>query len=88
MQTDEIKKMIEDGLPGVTVFIDGDGVHFQVVVIGDVFQGLTQLESHQSVYRTLGDKMGREIHALSIRTCTAAEGKSSGAWVWPAEDYG
>lgn len=66
--------MIENGLPGVSAQIDGaDGVHFQAVIIGDVFNGLSQLQRHQAVYRALGDKMGREIHALSMQTYTAAE---------------
>ena len=74
MESGEIKKLIESELPGVSVQIDGaDGVHFQAVIIGDVFNGLTQIKRHQAVYRALGDKMGREIHALSMQTYTAAE---------------
>ena len=74
MECGDIKKLIESGLPGVSVQIDGDdGVHFQAIVIGDVFAGLSQLKRHQAVYRALGDKMGREIHALSLQTYTPAE---------------
>ena len=50
-----------------------DGVHFQAVVIGDIFNGWAPVKRHQAVYRALGDKMGREIHALSLQTYTAAE---------------
>ena len=74
VESSEIKKLIENGLPGVSVQINGaDGVHFQAVIIGDVFTGLSQLKRHQAVYRALGDKMGREIHALSLQTYTSAE---------------
>jgi len=74
VESGEIKKLIESGLPGVSALIDGaDGVHFQAVIIGDVFTGQSQLQRHQAVYGALGDKMGREIHALSMQTYTSAE---------------
>lgn len=74
MNSNEIKRLIEHGLSSVSAQIDGDdGVHFQAIVIGDVFAGLSQLKRHQAVYRALGDKMGREIHALSLQTYTPAE---------------
>ena len=73
MDGNEIKKLIKNGMPGVSVQIDGDGVHFEAIVIGDVFNGLTPLKRHQTIYRVLGDKMGREIHALSMQTYTPAE---------------
>ena len=69
MESSVIKNLIESGLPGVSAQIDGaDGVHFQAVIIGDSFNGLSPLKRHQAVYRALGDKMGREIHALSMQT--------------------
>jgi len=74
MDSNEIKQLIENGLPGATAQIEGnDGVHFQAVIIGAVFNGLSPLQRHQAVYRALGDKMGREIHALSMQTYTPAE---------------
>lgn len=74
MESGDIKKLIESGLPGVLAQIDGaDGTHFQAVIIGDVFDGLSPLKRHQAVYRALGDKMGREIHALSMQIYTSAE---------------
>lgn len=73
MDSNEILNLIKKGLPGVTVQIDGDGVHFQAIVIGDVFNGLSSLKRHQAVYKVLGDKMGRDIHALSMQTYTPSE---------------
>ena len=37
-----------------------------VVVLLTEFEGRRILARHQLVYRTLGERMGREIHALSI----------------------
>jgi hypothetical protein len=42
-------------------------------VVSEAFAGLRPLQRHQLVYRTLGARMGAEIHALSIRALTPAE---------------
>jgi len=73
MLIDEIKKIIGQGIEGCKVIIDGDGTHFQVVVVSDEFDEKTVVQQHQMVYKTLGDKMGTDIHALSIQTYTTDE---------------
>jgi acid stress-induced BolA-like protein IbaG/YrbA len=70
---DEIKQLIANGLPGAEVMLDGDGTHFQTTVVSDHFCEKTRLQRHQMVYKTLGEKMGREIHALSIQAFTRVE---------------
>jgi len=65
-----IKTLIETGLPDAEVRVNGDGRHFQAHVISDAFNDKTLLQQHQMVYKTLGDKVGNEIHALSIQTYT------------------
>jgi acid stress-induced BolA-like protein IbaG/YrbA len=73
MQADDIKRMIEAGLPGSAAHVSGDGTHFEALVIAEAFGGKTLLEKHRMVYATLGDGMGGAIHALSIRPFTPAE---------------
>ena len=73
MQTDAIKTMIEQGIPECHVMIDGDGTHYQAIVISDQFAGKTMVQQHQMVYKVLGDKVGKDIHALSIQTYTQTE---------------
>ncbi len=73
MQPDDIKQMIERGLPGARVSVTGDGHHFEAEVVASEFAGKSTLQQHQIVYRTLGGKMGNEIHALSLRTLTPGE---------------
>ena len=76
MHIDEIKKLIQEGLTGAEVLLDGDGTHFEATVVSDQFNGKSMLQRHQMVYKTLGDKMGREIHALSIQALTKDEWKN------------
>lgn len=73
MQADDIKRMIEVGLPGSVVEVSGDGTHFEAMVICDAFLGKNPLARHRLVYATLGDKMGGVIHALSITALTPEE---------------
>lgn len=73
MQCEEIQSRIEQGLPGSQVSVTGDGRHFEAVVITDAFAGKGLLEQHRMVYATLGDKVGGDIHALSVRTYTQVQ---------------
>jgi len=74
MDPDEVKRLIEDGLPDCQVTVTGDGSHFDAVVIGEVFTGLTPVRKQQLVYATVNEHItsGR-LHALSIKTYTPEE---------------
>ena len=66
--------MIRAGLPDAEVRVTGDdGVHFEAVVVSPSFSGLPTLRRHRMVYATLGSCMGREIHALGLRTLAPEE---------------
>lgn len=62
------------GLPNADVRVSSeDGTHFEALIIAAVFAGKRPLARHQMVYATLGERLGREIHALSLRTLTPDE---------------
>lgn len=73
MNTDQIKSAIELGLKTTQVNVEGDGTHFQALVVSQEFSGKSQVQRHQMVYKTLGSKVGGEIHALSIKALTPEE---------------
>jgi acid stress-induced BolA-like protein IbaG/YrbA len=78
MDASTIKSLIEKGLPGARADVQGDdGVHFEARVISDAFAGKLPLARHRMVYATLGDLMGGAIHALSLKTLTAAEAEAN-----------
>jgi acid stress-induced BolA-like protein IbaG/YrbA len=70
MQPEQIARLIETGLPGATVMVDGDGTHFTAIVVSSEFAGKSLLQQHRIVYGVLGERMGGEIHALSMQTFT------------------
>ena len=70
---ENIKAWIEAGLPNSTVTADGDGAHFEAIVICPEFKGKNEIQRHRMVYAALGDKMQQTIHALSFKTKTPDE---------------
>ncbi len=70
VQPDDIKRLIEAGMPGARAEVVGDGQHFEAVIVSADFAGKSMVAQHQLVYGALGDRMKAEIHALSMRTLT------------------
>lgn len=80
MTADEITRLIEAGLPGATVrVLTDDDTHFEAVVVASQFEGKRPLQRHQLVYAPLGERMGREIHAMAIQAYTPAEWQAAAA---------
>lgn len=74
MEPTEVEKLIKAGLPDCDVNVKGDGSHFEAVVVGDVFDGLSLVKQQQLVYATVVERItSGELHALSIKTYTPAD---------------
>ena len=70
VQPVQIKEYIEQGLQCDHVQVEGDGHHFEAVIVSPLFRGKSKVQQHQLVYKALGDRMREEIHALSMQTYT------------------
>lgn len=74
MQPEQIKELILAGLPCEHLQIDGDGHHFEAVVVSAEFIGKNRVQRQQRVYATLKAKLDSgELHAISFRTLTPEE---------------
>ena len=73
MDPDLIRQYIQDGLQCDHVEVQGDGRHFEAIIVSPLFRGKTKVKQHQLVYAALGDRMREEIHALSMKTLTPEE---------------
>ena len=79
MTPQQIQELIETGLPDCTATVaSDDNTHFDATVISTAFAGKRPLQRHQMIYAALGEKMGTDIHALSIRALTPDESASRG----------
>jgi acid stress-induced BolA-like protein IbaG/YrbA len=68
-----VRDYIAQGLSCEHVQVEGDGRHFDAVIVSTAFEGKRLVARHQLVYKALGDRMREEIHALSMKTLTPVE---------------
>ncbi|WP_425466687.1 BolA family protein [Pigmentiphaga humi] len=71
--SEQVRQYIADGLDCERVEVQGDGQHFEALIVCAAFAGKRPVARHQMVYAALGDRMRAEIHALSMRTLTPQE---------------
>jgi acid stress-induced BolA-like protein IbaG/YrbA len=77
MNPEQVAQLIRAGLPGAEVRVESDdNTHFAARVVSKDFAGKRSIARHQLIYRTLGELMGREIHAMSIEALTPEESAS------------
>lgn len=78
MEPEAVKALIEAGLPDCEITVKGDGSHFDVVAVGEVFEGKSLVEQQRMIYATLGDRItSGEIHAINIKCYTPAQWKTA-----------
>jgi acid stress-induced BolA-like protein IbaG/YrbA len=74
MTPKQIQEMLEINIPECTATVlSDDNTHFEATVISAAFDGKRSLQRHQIIYAALGDKIGGDIHALSIKALTPEE---------------
>ncbi|GHU31869.1 BolA family transcriptional regulator [Betaproteobacteria bacterium] len=74
MNPEHIKTLIADGLPCETLNVEGDGEHFEALLVSAQFAGKSRVKRQQMVnalLRTWFDS--GELHALSMKTLTPEE---------------
>ena len=74
MHPEQITQLILAGMACDYLELDGDGQHFEAVVVSAEFAGKNRVQRQQRVYATLKDKLATgELHALSFKTLTPEE---------------
>jgi len=68
VQPEQVKSYIEQGLECELVRVDGDGQHFEAVIVSPAFRGKSKVQQHQLVYAALKGQMGGALHALALET--------------------
>ncbi len=66
---ENVKDYIQQALECEHIQVDGDGRHFDAVIVSKAFAGKGILQQQRLVFQVLGDKM-EFIHALSMKTFT------------------
>ena len=77
MEPQEVKELLDSGLEQCEVEVAGEGSHFDILVIGEVFADLRPVQKQQLVYGVLSEQIADgSIHAVNIRTFTPTEWQS------------
>lgn len=74
MHPDQIKQLILAGMTCEHLSLDGDGHHFEAIIVSSEFVGKSRVQRQQHVNKILKDKFDSgELHALSFKTLTPEE---------------
>ena len=74
MNPEHIKQLIHAGMTCEQLELDGDGQHFEALVVSAEFAGLNRVQRQQRVYQTLKAELASgELHAISFKTLTPEE---------------
>lgn len=76
MENSEIKDVLMNALALEEVQVTGDGSHFQVIAVGELFGAMSRVKQQQAIYAPLMEYIAdNRIHALSIKAYTPEEWK-------------
>ena len=86
MQPTEMESILRAALPLDEIYAKGDdGSHFQVIVVGALFDGMSRVKKQQTVYAPLMEHIASNaIHALSIKAFTPDEWKREKKFILPS----
>lgn len=74
MQPNDVKAQLESRIDGCQFHIQGEGCSFQVIAVGEVFEGLNPVKRQQLIYAALSEEIASgALHAVSIKAYTPAQ---------------
>lgn len=75
MDPERVKQLIAEGLPCEGLHVQGDGQHFEALIVSSLFEGKTRVkrQHENAVLKPYFDS--GELHALSMSTITPEEWK-------------
>ena len=77
METSEVKKIIEAGIPGSEATVTADGGKYIATIVSDAFEGKTMIAEQKMVYALLNEHiLSGAIPALTIKALTPEEAKA------------
>ena len=80
MEAASVQALLESHLENCEVRVQGEGSHYEILVIGELFAGLRPVARQQQIYAVLGELIADgSIHAVNIRTFTPEEWRVQGA---------
>lgn len=74
MDAATVKALLQAQLQECEFHVQGEGSHYDIEAVGEVFDGLRSVKKQQLVYAALTERIADgSIHAVNIRTYTPAQ---------------
>lgn len=74
MQAEDVAKILSESLQNCEITVAGEGNHFQLTIVGEMFDGLSSVKRQQAVYGCLNSYIADgTIHAITMKTYTPSE---------------
>ena len=74
MNSETVKVLLQEKLADCQIEVEINGSHYNVTVIGKIFEGKRAVQRQQLVYSALRDQIAAgDIHAVNMRTYTPQE---------------
>jgi acid stress-induced BolA-like protein IbaG/YrbA len=74
MDAASVRALLENHMSDCEFEVQGEGSHYDIAAIGEVFDGLRPVKQQQLVYAALSEHIADgSIHAVNIRTYTPAQ---------------
>ncbi|WP_105167253.1 BolA family iron metabolism protein IbaG [Pseudoalteromonas sp. T1lg23B] len=84
METNQVETLLKDALSLQEVIVKANGNHYEVIAVGECFDGLSRVKKQQLVYGPLmGTISDGTIHAVSIKAFTPTEWQRERKFILP-----
>jgi acid stress-induced BolA-like protein IbaG/YrbA len=84
METNQVETILHGALSLDKVIVKANGSHYEVIAVGECFDGLSRVKKQQLVYAPLMESISDgTLHAVSIKAFTPSEWKREQKFILP-----
>lgn len=79
MNPEDVKTLLENALTDCQIQVESEGSHYNIVAVGDLFEGKRAVQRQQMVYGALNEQISSgSIHAVNMKIFTHQEWQQRG----------
>jgi acid stress-induced BolA-like protein IbaG/YrbA len=79
MNPEDVKTLLENALTHCQIQVETEGSHFNIVAVGDIFEGKRAVQRQQIIYAALNEQISSgAIHAVNMKIFTHQEWQQRG----------
>ena len=79
MNPEDVKTLLEAALTDCQIQVESEGSHFNIVAVGDIFEGKRAVQRQQIVYAALNEQISSgAINAVNMKIFTHQEWQQRG----------